>query len=122
MRRVCSEYKLICDDHIHRNIVLLRIDRVQLCVSRGDSDRKRSARHRRKRSIVVAATIAQPEVSAVKADEGNDENVRRKDVAFARNWNIEHATLGTHAGMPLPELNWSVLGNDDGQRRLSASN
>ena len=63
--RLSPEHKLIGNDHIHWNIVRLRMNRVQLCVNRGNPDGKRSARCGGKGSI-IKHPITQPKYARSK--------------------------------------------------------
>src|SRR4029077_16950968 len=116
---VRAKNKPVGDDHVHRYIVRLRIDRVQLCVGRGDPDGKRPALRGCERAIVVTAAVAESKVGAIEAQEGNDEHVRIREMALTRDRDVEYTARGTHARVPQPELHWGVFGHDDRKSRLA---
>src|SRR5207245_11152234 len=57
------------DDHVHRDVEILRVDRLYLRQLEADADRRWSRRERRQGAIEIAAAIAQPVAVAVEPDE-----------------------------------------------------
>ena len=101
-------------DQVHRDVVRLRMDRLELRVVEADADAKGARHERGERPIVVAAAVAEPESRRVVTDERNQQDVGLHDAPFRRHWDVPEAALHRRSVLPLPELDRRVLRDDDG--------
>src|SRR5207245_9623899 len=89
-RRACADpssaaaHAGLGDDHVHRDVEILRMDRLQLRQLEADADRQWPRRERRQGAVEITAAIPQPIAVAVKADERGQYRLRQHELAVVR--------------------------------------
>src|ERR1039458_6117783 len=96
--------RLIGHDQVHRNVVGLRVDRLQCRVRVAQADRIGSRHRRGEYPIKVASAIAETKSGRVESNQGLDDHVGYHHVLLSRNGDIPDSPLHWHARVPPPEL------------------
>src|ERR1700730_7380410 len=77
-----SATEALRDDHIHRDVMGLRIDGRQLGIREGDADGVRARGRGREGAIKKAAAIPQPIAPGVESDQRHHQDIRADEVTL----------------------------------------
>src|ERR1700731_1429386 len=90
------------DNYIHRDVEILRMDRLELRQLEADADCQWPRRERRQGAVEIAAAKSQPIAVAVEANEGHQSRLRRRGLTFFRDREVPPPTDECLARPPCP--------------------
>src|SRR5262245_26835698 len=109
------------DHPVHRDVVGLRVDRVEMGELVRHADDGRRARCRRKSAVEEPAAVAEAIAPVVEPEHREQYRVRLHFAATDRVGDVVDAVLEPHAGVPLPEEERRLRRDHDRQRRRGAA-